>query len=89
MSHHRLRPWFWVTPLILLTVFRLGGATATATTNALVKLTNADCLDCHTDPSNTRSVNGYSVPLKLFPTNSFPKSVHGSLDCIDCHDGVK
>ena len=89
MSCLRLRLWFWVTPIILLTVFCLGVATATATTNAIVKFTNADCLDCHTDPSNTRSVNGHSVPLKLFPTNSFPKSVHGSLDCIDCHDGVK
>jgi cytochrome b subunit of formate dehydrogenase len=53
------------------------------------KLSNADCLDCHTDPANKRSVNGQSVPMALFPTNGFAKSVHSGLDCIDCHDGIK
>ena len=40
-------------------------------------LKSADCLDCHTDPANKRSANG------------FAKSVHSSLDCVDCHDGIK
>jgi cytochrome b subunit of formate dehydrogenase len=60
-----------------------------ATTNAVEKLANSDCLDCHTDPSNTRLVNGVKVPLAVFPTNKFSKSVHGMLDCTDCHTGVK
>lgn len=50
---------------------------------------NSDCLDCHTDPSNTHMVNGKSVPLPVFPTNGFAKSVHADLDCVDCHDGIK
>jgi cytochrome b subunit of formate dehydrogenase len=66
-----------------------GNAIAAATTNAVEKLANSDCLDCHTDPSNTRLVNGAKVPLAVFPTNSFNKSVHGMLDCTDCHTGVK
>ena len=53
------------------------------------KLKNADCLDCHTDPSNKRTVNGHAEAMALFPTNGFAKSVHSSLDCIDCHDGIK
>jgi len=62
---------------------------AAAATNAVEKLANSDCLDCHTDPSNTRTVNGVKVPLAIFPTNSFQKSVHSTLDCTDCHTGVK
>jgi len=63
--------------------------TASAATNAVTKLANSDCLDCHTDPSNTRVVNGQKVPLAIFPTNSFARSVHSMLDCTDCHTGVK
>src|SRR5215469_13968729 len=53
------------------------------------KLANSDCLDCHTDPTTTRVVAGKTVPLPVFPTNSFFKSVHAKLNCTDCHNGVK
>jgi cytochrome b subunit of formate dehydrogenase len=56
---------------------------------AAEQLKNADCLDCHTDPSNKRTVNGHVEPMALFPTNGFAKSVHSELDCVDCHDGIK
>ena len=56
---------------------------------AAEQLKNADCLDCHTDPSNKRTVNGQAVAMALFPTNGFAKSVHAALDCVDCHDGIK
>src|ERR1039458_1248330 len=52
-------------------------------------LANQDCLDCHTDPTTTRKVRGEVVPMALFPTNSFPKSVHAKLNCVDCHDSIK
>ena len=61
---------------------------ALADTNAVPKLANSDCLDCHLDPSTTRKVDGKVVPL-LFPTNAFQKSVHSMLDCTDCHTGIK
>ena len=64
-------------------------ASAAAGTNAVEKLSNSDCLDCHLDSRNTRTVNGVKVPLAIFPTNSFFKSVHSTLDCTDCHTGVK
>ena len=50
---------------------------------------NQDCLDCHNDPSNVRKVNGKEVPLELFTTNRFEKSVHAKLACVDCHQGIK
>jgi cytochrome b subunit of formate dehydrogenase len=56
--------------------------------SATEKLTNSDCLDCHLDPATTRKVDGKVVAL-IFPTNSFQKSVHAKLDCVDCHTGIK
>jgi cytochrome b subunit of formate dehydrogenase len=44
-----------------------------APTNAPVKLTDSDCLACHTD----------------FPTNQLAQSVHSALGCLDCHSGIK
>jgi cytochrome b subunit of formate dehydrogenase len=49
---------------------------------------NSDCLDCHLDPTTTRKVDGKVVSL-VFPTNTFNKSVHAKLDCVDCHEGIK
>jgi len=49
---------------------------------------NADCLDCHLDPTTTRKVDGKIVAL-IFPTNAFTKSIHAKLNCVDCHEGIK
>lgn len=50
--------------------------------------TNADCLDCHTDPTLTKTRQGREVPMAAVDTNLFTRSVHGVLDCTDCHVGV-
>jgi cytochrome b subunit of formate dehydrogenase len=55
---------------------------------AVDKFSNTDCLDCHLDSATTRKVAGKTVAL-IFPTNSFQKSVHDKLDCVDCHTGIK
>ena len=75
--------------VLLLAFFFLAPAAGAATTNAAPKFASADCLDCHLDPANKRMVNGHAVPLALFPTNGFARSVHSALDCVDCHDGLK
>jgi cytochrome b subunit of formate dehydrogenase len=49
---------------------------------------SADCLDCHLDPTTTRTINGQKIAL-IFPTNAFNKSIHAKLDCTDCHEGIK
>jgi len=51
-------------------------------------IANADCLDCHTDPNNTRSLKD-KPPLELFDPDRFQASVHGKLNCVDCHVGIK
>jgi len=55
---------------------------------AAEKLATSDCLDCHLDPGTTRKEAGKTISL-VFPTNTFQKSVHAKLDCVDCHDGIK
>jgi len=74
-----LRPGLFILAILLLPALLL----------AADKLKNADCLDCHLDPSNKRMVNGHAEAMALFPTNGFAKSVHSELDCVDCHDGIK
>jgi len=64
-------------------------ASASAGTNAVEKLENSDCLDCHSEANNFKKVNGQSIQIAVFPTNQFAKSVHAKLDCVDCHSGIK
>jgi cytochrome b subunit of formate dehydrogenase len=59
----------------------------TLAAGAAEKFTNTDCLDCHLDPTTTRTIDGKEVAL-IFPTNAFNKSLHAQLDCIDCHVGI-
>lgn len=47
--------------------------------------TNGDCLACHEDASAARA-NGSSVSV---PPAPFAASVHGPLDCVDCHADLK
>src|ERR1051326_7325111 len=77
---------------LALVVFIMTAASAPAapgvSNSPAAQFSNADCLDCHLDPSNTRKVNGKTISL-LFPTNSFQRSVHAKLNCVDCHAGIK
>jgi cytochrome b subunit of formate dehydrogenase len=59
----------------------------TLVAGAAEKFTNTDCLDCHLDPTTTRTIAGKEVAL-IFPTNAFNQSLHAQLDCIDCHVGI-
>jgi hypothetical protein len=75
----RVQSWLFVVFLLV----------CVSLSSAAEKLANSDCLDCHTDPTNSRKVEGKSVPMAVFPTNRFDKSVHAKLSCVDCHTGVK
>jgi cytochrome b subunit of formate dehydrogenase len=85
--HQQIRPE--IVQLVMLAAFLAMASTIFAATNAVEKFTSADCLDCHTDAKTVRIVNGEKIPLAIFPTNGFARSVHSQLDCIDCHDGIK
>jgi cytochrome b subunit of formate dehydrogenase len=73
----------------LLLLFSWSLTSGAAEPKAAAKFKNDDCLDCHTDPNNTKKVNGQTVPVGIFPTNVFNKSIHAKLDCVDCHVGIK
>lgn len=45
---------------------------------------NNDCLLCHDDPGFKAAIKGKTVSLHL-NQKVFSGSVHGSLDCVDCH----
>jgi cytochrome b subunit of formate dehydrogenase len=47
---------------------------------------SAACLECHTDEKLTMKKAGRVVPLSVNAA-AFAKSVHRTLDCIDCHEG--
>ena len=68
--------------LAILGLTQAGGLAAEA-------ISNQDCLECHTDPTTARTVAGKAVPLAVFATNAFQKSVHSRLLCTDCHNTVK
>jgi cytochrome b subunit of formate dehydrogenase len=89
MHFRRRQDKFKFSPFVLLAAFVFSVSTAFAATNAVEKFTSADCLDCHTDSKTMRIVNGEKIPLAIFPTNGFARSVHSQLDCIDCHDVIK
>jgi cytochrome b subunit of formate dehydrogenase len=55
---------------------------------ALEVLSNADCLDCHQDPTLTRTVQGESILLTPLVAETFDSSVHGALSCVDCHASI-
>jgi cytochrome b subunit of formate dehydrogenase len=46
---------------------------------------NETCLDCHDDPEFETERNGRTVSLYV-DYAVFRRSVHGDLDCIDCHE---
>ena len=46
---------------------------------------NDDCLMCHDDPNFKAKIDGRTVSLHINP-KSFTSSVHGNLDCVDCHE---
>ena len=53
---------------------------------------NSDCMECHSDPDLT-GLNSWGTEISMFvDLKKFSKSIHGDLNCIDCHqdlEGVK
>jgi cytochrome b subunit of formate dehydrogenase len=52
------------------------------------QIQSSDCLACHNDPTLTISVHGKRVSLYI-PEKVFLQSVHGILNCTDCHTDIK
>ena len=78
------RGWVWgcrVFKVLVIPLLLALGSRATAQSNAV-------CLDCHSDPDLTQKINGKEVSI-AFSTNKFAASVHGTVNCIDCHTVYK
>ena len=73
-----LRSAVWIVMATLLTVRSQGVAPT---------FPNSDCFTCHDDPSLKRVVAGETNSLCI-KTNALAKSVHSSLQCVDCHTGI-
>jgi len=52
----------------------------------LIAQSNTDCLACHDDKTLTMERGGKIISLYV-NSGKFENSVHGSLNCVDCHEG--
>ncbi|HUI85128.1 MAG TPA: cytochrome b/b6 domain-containing protein [Candidatus Binatia bacterium] len=65
------------------------GASAGASSSAApAKMSNGDCLACHSDPSLTKEENGKQVSLHVDEAK-FKSSIHSAFGCTDCHTDIK
>jgi len=48
-----------------------------------------DCLSCHEDPAMTADVGGGKTKSLHVDKKVFHESIHGTLECADCHADVK
>ena len=62
------------------------GAPKTAAKAA--KMSNDDCLACHSDPTLAKDENGKQVSLHVDDAK-FKASIHSSFGCTDCHTDIK
>ena len=50
---------------------------------------NEDCLTCHSDPQLT-GLNAQGTEISMYvDARTFRKSIHGELDCVDCHEDLR
>jgi len=52
------------------------------------KMSNEDCLGCHSDPTLAKDENGKQVSLRVDDAK-FKASIHSSFGCTDCHSDIK
>ena len=55
---------------------------------AAAKMSNDDCLACHSDPTMTKEENGKQISLGV-DDKKFKASAHSVFSCTDCHTDVK
>jgi cytochrome b subunit of formate dehydrogenase len=68
----------------LLTVTAMAANKAAAKAS---KMSNEDCLACHSDPTLAKDENGKQVSLHVDDAK-FKSSIHSSFGCTDCHNDI-
>lgn len=53
------------------------------------QLSNDDCLGCHSDATATKDLGGGKTMSVHVDGAKFSPSIHGSLNCTDCHASIK
>jgi len=72
----------WTVVLTCFLISSLLGAAKSA------KISNEDCLACHSDPTLTKDENGKQVSLHVDDAG-FKASIHSTFGCTDCHSDIK
>src|SRR5689334_8320374 len=55
---------------------------------APAKMTNDECLACHSDATLSKEENGKQVSLHVDDAK-FKASIHSTFGCVDCHADIK
>jgi cytochrome b subunit of formate dehydrogenase len=80
----KLRSWGWTTGLILLSAAWAQAAETPAAPAKPAPVPNSECLDCHEAEFKPRKKGQPAEWVGVKP-DGFAKSVHGKLNCVDCH----
>ena len=48
-----------------------------------------DCMDCHSDEEMTGFINDTVEVSMYVDLEKFQKSIHGDMECIDCHSSIE
>src|SRR5208283_3002175 len=76
----------WIVALTLLLMATAMAAPKNAAKAA--KMSNEDCLACHSDPTLAKDENGKQFSLHV-DDGKFKASIHSSFRCTDCHTDIK
>jgi cytochrome b subunit of formate dehydrogenase len=80
----KLGGWMAI-PVLLLTGIAIAAPKEPANS---AKMSNEDCLTCHSDPALAKGADPKQVHLHVDDAK-FKASTHGSLACTDCHTDIK
>ena len=58
-----------------------------AAASSALAMSTSDCFDCHSDDTLTKVVRGSEISL-FVDEGIYGQSIHGDLDCTDCHEDV-
>jgi len=75
----------WIALLTLW--FAVAAVAAPKPAGKAAKMSNEECLACHSDPALTKDENGKHVSLHVDDAK-FKASIHNSFGCTDCHTDI-
>jgi cytochrome b subunit of formate dehydrogenase len=77
------RPWIYFVALLLSTTLLAAPKSA----KPAAKMSNEECLACHSDATLTKDENGKQISLHVDEAK-FKGGIHSMFGCTDCHSGI-